>query len=143
MLAGALGVESVMPGSLGNLINIEVQRNIPGAPNNGEVLVYPAGSGWDVIIRHGAAGITRAQIQTALDANPRAAALIRLNQGGGPADTAGTVARGALAGGTDADTKICLPWLRFMPSNENLIDSVEATMESKSFDADSMLLAIA
>ena len=130
-------VESLIPGTYGNQISIECQRNVAGAPAAGEITV----DGTRLTTRIAGAGLTAGQLRAAIRANPRVAAMIRVAAAAGDGDTVGTLARANLAGGVDVDSKINLPWFRFMPSNENLIDNTEATMESKSFDADGIQVA--
>ena len=131
-------IESIIPGVFGNGISIECMRNVAGAPAAGEIIV----DGTRLTTRIAGAGLTAGQLRAALRANPRAAALVRVAAAAGDGDTVGTLARANLAGGVDNDSKLALPWLRFMPSNENLIDNTEATMESKSFDADGIHMAV-
>ena len=130
-------VESLIPGTYGNLITIECVRNDASAPVAGIMDIQDT----NITSRIRGAGMTAAQMRAAIAANPRVAAIIRVSAAAGAGDTVGTLARAALTGGVDVDSKINLPWLHFSPSNENLIDNTEATMESKSFDSDGLHVA--
>lgn len=123
-----LSVKSKVPGAFGNDISLEVKIGTGSAI---EVTV----NGRDILITTKTGGNTYAQMKTAINESEAASALVTATSSGSSNHNT-AVSKANLTGGTDEDSKIVFERLRWLPSAEDLIDQTEATIESKSLEAD-------
>ena len=129
---------------------IKIASKLPGVTGNGISLTVPARNpanaktkisviNRDITITLKAAGTSLADIKTAIDAHPLASKLVSATVTGvGTTVFTTTTPKTPLTGGTDGSKKIIFERFRFMPSDENLLEQSEATIESKSFETDSI-----
>ena len=123
---------SVLPGTIGHNINMTIKD-----PANGAKLGVTV-QGKDIVIQLKETSSTFTQIAEAVNNNKFARRLIFASHASGDASQAVTsgFAKGALTGGVDNISKLIFERFAFEPSNEDLIDQSEATIESKSFMSD-------
>lgn len=121
---------SIIPGAFGNSISYTIKT---GSTLSVEV------DNLDITITLGSGGSTLTQIKNALAAHTQAAQLVASTVvGTGSTNQTAAIAKTSLAGGVDNSIKFVFQRLRFLPSGEDLIDSSDATMESKSLESDSI-----
>ena len=130
------------PTSGGNYVKIEAV--IPGAWGNGIDVQIAKGASSLNIVTNGLFvkinALTSSSLQSVRDAinnDPEASLLIKATKVGGSNSTIiDALGKAKLAGGSDANSKLIFNRFRWLPTSEDLIDQTEATMESKSFEAD-------
>ena len=128
-IAGNFRVTSRIPGTWGNQLKLRIDIAKAGAPAPGEARV----DGTTIYVESPAA-ITNARVKASIEANRQANDLVSVTNA--PAGNVAAKAETAFTGGVDEDWKLVLERMRFAPSAEPLIDDSEATMESKTIEAD-------
>ena len=127
-------ISSKLPGAIGNGISLTVPPRV-AANTKTKISVINR----DITITLKGAGSPLQEIKTAIDAHPLASKLVSATVAGVGTTVFNTpTPKTPLTGGTDGSKKIILERFRFMPSDENLLEQSEATIESKSFEADSI-----
>ena len=129
-IAGAFRLTARVPGTWGNQLKLRINIAAPGTGAQGRARV----DGTTVIVEAQAA-ITNARVKAAIEENRQANDLVSVSSPA-PAGNVAAKVETAFAGGTDADWKLVMERMRFLPSAEPLIDDSEATMESKTLEAD-------
>lgn len=123
------------PGALGEEINVEYKIASTVTTDEPAILVR----GKDITITAKSSGAEIGDIASALNKDEFANRLVTAaTKTGGTAKVTAAVAKAALDNGSDNRKKLIMERFRWEPSNENLIDQSEATIESKSFRADTM-----
>ncbi|MCY4489979.1 MAG: hypothetical protein OXC46_00775, partial [Thaumarchaeota archaeon] len=127
-------LSSKLPGATGNSISLTVPARAPASTKTKISVINR-----DITITLKAAGSSLAEIKTAIDEHPLASKLITATVAGVGNTVFNTATpKTPLTGGTDGSKKIIFERFRFMPSDENLLEQAEATIESKSFESDSI-----
>ena len=132
--AGNFALRSRIPGAWGNQLKARIDIAKAGTDVNGEARV----DGKTIYIEAPGA-LTNAKAKAAVLASREASDLVTV-EGNVPAGNIAAKAETALAGGIDRGWKFVLERMRWMPSGEPLIDDSEATIESKSLEADVLTL---
>ena len=127
-------ISSKLPGATGNSISLTVPARV-AANTKTKISVIDR----NITITLKAAGSPLQEIKTAIDAHPLASKLVSAAVTGvGTTVFSTTTPKTQLTGGTDGSKKLIFERFRFMPSDENLLEQAEATIESKSFETDSI-----
>ena len=128
--ANYITVTSIIPGEYGNTLTLQI---VAGAAGVGATTAKLTDKAVVVTLKHN--GDTLTNIKTALDGLGVFTSEIT---GAEATNTNAALQAAPLAGGVDRDTKIVFTRFRWIPSNENLQESTEATIETKSFEADGL-----
>ena len=120
-----------IPGEWGNQLKLQIKQGDGAATT-------ATASHTTIIVTLKNGGDTLTNIKAAIDANDDANDHIVTTEitGDAATNTNAAMVATALAGGIDRDTKIVFERFRFQPSNENPQEDTDATIETKSWDAD-------
>ena len=131
-------LSSKLPGKTGNSISLTVPARAPASTKT-KISVIER----NITITLKAAGSSLADIKTAIDAHPLASKLISATVTGVGTTVFNTATpKTQLAGGDDGSKKVIFERFNFQTSDENLLEQSEATIESKSFEVDSIHVAV-
>ena len=132
--ANKVTISSKLPGAAGNRISVRVRGNLTG-----RTVTEVRRTDYDVEIYLKSSGDTYAKIRDAWNASSAGAFGTCTVTGSGNTNT--SVPRTNLTGGTDGNAKIVLDRLVWEPSDENILEQSEATIESKSYNADVVIVS--
>ena len=133
-----LHIFALVPGETGENINVELKI---GTASSHTPIVKVAGN--DITVTTKTGGDTLARLKAAINGDRFASRLVTAGiKGTDTTAVTGAITKGALDGGSDKTRKMVFQNFKWEPSNEDLIEQTEATIEDKSYTADSQFAIV-